>query len=189
MSNISKSVYSLQSAEIQEKGEGSNGDKKSTTTSMFDVAAIKRKQGKRKVAELPKHDRFTPFERPLPYYSIIPEKKWQDERYLQLNRQEKGDFSLLVDALWQGCGSIRRDDVSQLAIDFEIPAVELRALVNKLLKVGLLVEKQGRLVQQELRNQYRYVCSANENMKREVNSSKRETSKRELCDENIPSPF
>lgn len=130
---------------------------------MFDLCPIKRVLGKRSLPPLPSEDNISPFDSPLPYYSTIPKMKWQDSRFLQLGRTERGDFGLLVDFLWQGCATIRRSDISYIAEQMGVTDHELNTLVDRLLELGLLVEQQGRLVQPELRIQYRETFRANQN--------------------------
>jgi hypothetical protein len=48
----------------------------------------------------------------------------------------------------------------------EAPENEIEELVRRLLELGLLVEYGGRLVQPELRNQYRETLRANKNKRR-----------------------
>ena len=132
---------------------------------MFDLSVIKRKIGKRAHVPLLDDDNFSPFDSPLPYYSIVPKQKWEDPRFLQLSRIERGDFCLLVDFLWQWCATIKMSDIPQLSDLLGASESEVEKLVNKLLSLGLLVEQQGRLVQPELRRQYRETTRSNQNKK------------------------
>lgn len=138
----------------------------SVDDAMFNIAAVKKQSGKRKITGLPGDDVFSPFDRPLPYYSVVPEQRWSDKAFLQLTRQERGDFCMLVDFLWQGCGTMRRSDIPHFANSLSMTEKELFFLVEKLLRVGLLVDIEERLIQPELREQYRGTISTNNNRKR-----------------------
>jgi len=133
---------------------------------MFDLTAIKGRAGKRKIGGLEEADTFSPFDCPLPYYSTVPKQRWQDERFLKLNRFERGDFCLLIDFIWQGCGTLRRSDVREIAKNIGALESEILGLLDKLLLVELLIERDERLVQPELRNQFRMTLRANKNHSR-----------------------
>jgi hypothetical protein len=133
---------------------------------MFDVSLIKAKQGKRKKHLPARDDVFKLFERPLPYYCSVPEQRWQNGSFLKLTRQERGDFLQLVDFIWQGCGAVRKEDVPGIAACLQMTPMEVRQLIDRLLVVKLLTERQGRYVQEELRGQYLQTIASNDNMKR-----------------------
>lgn len=132
---------------------------------MFDLSVIKSQLGKRAFVPLPDNDKFSMFDRPLPFYSTVPKQKWEDLRFLQLNRTERGDFCLLVDFIWQGCGTIGRADIPRCSAMIGAPENDVHALIDKLLSLELLVEKEGLLVLPELRKQYRETVRANQNKK------------------------
>lgn len=128
---------------------------------IFKLADIRRKFGKRRIPEPSLADIYTidPYERALPFYSVIPASK--DPRTVLLTFAENGAYRLLSDAIWQGCGTLRRGDLDGWAEHFGIPATQMVAFVEKFISVGLLVERGGRLIQMELREQYVATSRAN----------------------------
>jgi hypothetical protein len=130
---------------------------------IFKLTDVRRKRGKRRMPEFSSDDlyKIDPFERPLPFYSVIPSLASKDPRLGQLTFHEKGAYRLLCDAIWHGCGTLRRSDLASWAEHLGIPANELADFVEKIISVGLLVERGSRLIQLELREQYVATSRAN----------------------------
>jgi hypothetical protein len=133
---------------------------------MYDLAEVKRQTGKRIIPDCGDIYQIKRFERPLPYYSTVVSDRWNDERFLALTRQERGDFCQLTDFLLDVCGAIGKGDLQSVSIEIGIPENELVALFNRLLEVGLLEEVDGRYFQPGLRRQYLSTTKSNGNKSR-----------------------
>jgi putative DNA primase/helicase len=108
-----------------------------------------------------------PDERTLPYFEIVPEQVFSDQRYDKLSRHDQGDFLRFVILLWQErCRHIRHQGV--IAQNLGMEQAEWENLEKRLVEVGLLlISSDGNyIIQQELREQYLQTLETNNNMRR-----------------------
>ena len=134
----------------------------------FEIKNYKRTED-RKIKHI-KRDKlkiFRPDERTLPYFETVPEQFLADKRYINLSRQDKGDFLQFVLLLWsERCRHIRHAGV--IAQSLGMDQSEWVELEKRLVDSGLIfiTDDGNYIIQPELREQYLQTLDSNNNMRR-----------------------
>lgn len=137
---------------------------------MFNTSPIKnyKRSNQNKIASM--SDRLFVFEaseRTLPYFCVVPEQILADQRYLELSRQDQGDFWRLILLLWpERCRLARHPGIISEYLGMssaEWETFEARLVASGLLQIS---DNNHYIVQPELREQYLQTLTANNNKRR-----------------------
>lgn len=129
---------------------------------MFNVAEIKnthRHRVKDKTPAIPFDELFEEWpedNKPMPYFSVVPEQFQRHAGYQQLSRANRGDFlRLCLDIARPGRRGLFINSDAVMAKQMSMTVEEWQELKGNLLQHGLLLESPDRLfmIQPELREQ------------------------------------